>query len=286
LVRTAWVIIPGEMNADEAKKRFVGDLKQRARRDDLDTLEAFLGELADIDPPPDAIRSRWTQVWSAVWAAGAYESRKGSLSWNAEQRRMTAIAAGIEAPVPLRDAPYRLIAVLPLTAASAGWSAIYLHEEHFELDQGWALGSEAVRVLPVPEHCVPRALVWHVAAQALVPVSLVRHRDIHPHFFIETGLPTDDDFLPWHAVSGFDQLPTDPLDYPLAEAWGTSSKIGGFPAHNAIEATPTCPETGTRLDYVFHLGADFFDCEFGDAGSLHGWRSTATGRYFTSMDSA
>lgn len=245
---------------------------------------------SEFDPPcepPEHGRAHWEAVWRAV-AASAHASLDRESNWEAEQDTMRALARTLlPPPVPRARGDHRLVALVPPPVGlGPKWVAIYLHPHHRELARGWALGSGATVIerVDVPPETQPAIL--HVAAQALVPVSVVEFDDIHPQFFAES-IYEDEDGEPheWHEAVDFDRMPTDPVAYILAESMAYGSKVGGFAIHNAERESPQT-QRGQPMRYGVHLGGDFFDCEFGDAGSLHVWLSDSSDEAVAMMDSA
>ena len=175
----------------------------------------------------------------------------------------------------------------PPADVGPAWIAVYLDPDHHKLEGGWEMGSGATLIerVHVPPDTQPA--IFHVAARALVPVASIAFVDIHPQFFVETAYEDDDgEAHEWHEAADFDRMPTDPEAYILAEAMGRRSKLGGFEVHNADRTEPPRTRSGEPMRYGVHLGADFFDCEFGDAGSLHVWVSASSDEAVAMMDSA
>jgi hypothetical protein len=236
-------------------------------------------EIGDLgDPPADGL-AHWEAVWRAAHAAHTTD-RDEPQSWEDEQREMTALAKTLgPVGVPIERDECRLIALLPPPPElGSAWVAVYLHPKHR------ALAIEASREANERNHpgvhvervsAAAMPAIYHVAAKALVPVERVPFMEIHPHFFVETAWTDEQGSLrEWHEADDFAQLPTTPEAFILAQQFHYGTKIGGFPISNADDVPLS--SAGTPMRYAYQLSADFFDVEFGDAGSLHVWLSPST----------
>jgi hypothetical protein len=234
------------------------------------------------DPPVEG-RAHWEAVWRAFDASLHTPREKQEEDWP-DEKELKALAGTLSnPPVPREDGDYRLIALVPAPPeVGPAWVAVYLHAQHRRRDlEGPRVRIERVVVAPGT-----RPAIHHVDARALVPVELLEFDEINPSFFAETVYEEDDEIREWHEADGFDRMPTTPEPYILSELYSYGSKIGGVPVHNAEYQEPPRSRSGQPMVYGLHLAADFFDCEFGDAGSLHVWLSPSSDEGAAVMDSA
>ena len=198
------------------------------------------------DPPSEG-REHWEAVWAA-YAASRHELREPAAAPSAMQLAQ-------QLPIPIERGAHRLIALVPPPeGVGPAWIAVYLDAKN------------AVVVERVTVPAATRAAIYHAEARALVAVELLPFTDVHPHFFVESVYDEDGETHEWHDAVDFARMPTDPDEYILAQQFSTGTKLGGFAVHNAqYDASP--------MRYALHLAADFFDCTFGDTGSLHVWLS-------------
>lgn len=256
--------------------------EDRARA--LAQVERRPSELSLPCDPPSEGRAHWEAVWRA-YGASLNTWRDEPEADEPDEAVLKALAGTLSnPPVPREHGDHRLIALVPAPPeAGPAWVAVYLHTQHRRRhDFEAAVQIERVVVPPGT-----RPAIHHVFAKALVPAELLEFDEIHPHFFVETVYDDEDDEQrEWHEADGFDRMPTTPEPYILSELYSAGSKIGGFPAHNAEYQDPPRSRSGQPMLYGLHLAADFFDCEFGDAGSLHVWLSPSSDEGVAVMDCA
>ena len=262
---------PALWSPEEDRTRTLAEVERRPSDDPL----------PPCDPPSEG-RAHWEAVWRAYGAS--LNTWRDAETDEPDEAELKALADTLaNPPVPREQGDHRLIALVPAPPeAGPAWVAVYLHARHRRLDR-----EERVRIERVVVPPGTRPAIRHVFAKALVPVELLEFDEIHPHFFVETVYDDEDDEQrEWHEAEGFDRMPTTPEPYILSEIYSCGSKIGGFPAHNAEHQEPPRSRSGQPMVYGLHLAADFFDCEFGDAGSLHVWLSPSSDESVAVMDSA
>jgi hypothetical protein len=252
-------------------------------------------EAPEMGDPPDLGREHWDAVLRAAQDAHFELRADRKTSWDEKKRTLSALAKRLPSlPVPTERDEGQLIALLPPPAElGAQWVAMYLHPDHQALavEASNALRNEwnhpgvHVERVDVPPGTQPA--IFHVAAGALVPVEMVPFVEIHPLFFISTVWTDERGTLrEWYEAEDFGAMPTSPEPIILAQLYGPQTKIGGFPTFNASEEDAPLWGEGDPMRYAFHLATEFFDVEFGDAGSLHVWLSPSTTEFAGVMDSA
>ncbi|MGH1344159.1 MAG: hypothetical protein ACRBN8_21550 [Nannocystales bacterium] len=226
------------------------------------------------NPAPDS--THWAAVGRAVASVATREAPAdgGETAWTKEQTAMRALAQRYRCPLPPPRDGYEFAAVVPPPpGVGPRWVTVCTHPD-FDETGFWNLGDAAVRVGRIDPQTADVAAVWHIAAEALVPVQGQPFLDILPELFESTGYNENGRWHDWHEAEDFAALPHELDAYGLASALHPGSKIGGFPISGAEDRLlRSSPHGNGSMTYAYALASDFFDVRFGDAGVLHVWLS-------------